>query len=90
MNYDDWLQAPYIELHNAQWEKDAERIYNSYDRKVLFPDFLTWYGEEIKNDNPILSAVKQRDGEAVGGLLLEAFEVYLSELAEYDADRLQG
>ncbi len=46
MNYDQWLDAPYIEqgLREAQMEIDAERIYNSYDRKVLFPEFLTWYG----------------------------------------------
>lgn len=91
MNYDQWLEAPYIEqgLHEAQMEIDAERIYNSYDRKELFPEFLIIYGEEIKDDNPILSAVKQRDFEAVGGLLLAAFEAHLSELADYDAQLSQ-
>lgn len=90
MNYDQWLDAPYIEqgLREAQMEIDAERIYNSYDRKVLFPEFLTWYGEDIKDDNPILAAVKQRDFEAIGGLLFAAFEQYLSELADYEAERL--
>jgi len=91
MSYDSWLQAPYVEkaFRDAEWEKDAERLYKNYDRKALFPEFLAIYGEEIKDDNAILSAVKQRDFEAVGGLLLEAFEQYLSELADYEADRLQ-
>lgn len=92
MSYDQWLQAPYVEqaFRDAKWEKDAERFYKSYDRKELFPEFLISYGEVIKDDNPILSAVKQRDFEAVGGLLLEAFEQHLSELADYEADKLQG
>jgi len=92
MNYDNWLQEPYTSaaLRDAQWERNAERIYKSYNRKELFPEFLITYGEEIKDDNPILAAVAQRDYEAIGGLLLEAFEVHLSKLAEYDADRLQG
>jgi hypothetical protein len=92
MSYDNWLQEPYTSaaLRDAQWERNAERIYKSYNRKELFPEFLITYGEEIKDDNPILAAVAQRDYEAIGGLLLEAFEVHLSKLAEYDADRLQG
>jgi len=87
MSYDDWLQDPYIQqgYRDAVIEAEAERLYNSYNRKELFPEFLITYGEEIQHDNPILNAVKQRDFETVGGLLLAAFEQHLSELADYEA-----
>lgn len=84
MTHDEWLKAPYDE--QAKREADAERIYESYDRKELFPEFLIIFGEELKDDNAILNAVQQRDFEAVGGLLLAAFEAHLSELADYDAE----
>lgn len=84
MTHDKWLEAPYNE--QAKREADAERIYESYDRKELFPEFLIIFGEELKDDNAILNAVQQRDFEAVGGLLLAAFEAHLSELADYDAE----
>jgi hypothetical protein len=71
-------------------EIDAERIYLAYDRKELFPEFLEYFSGEIKSDNPIISALGQRDYEALGGLLVAAFEDYLSECAEYDARRALG
>jgi hypothetical protein len=77
-------------MDEAQLERDAEQIYLGYSRKELFPEFLEHYSGAIKGDNPLLSAVQQRDYEAVGGLLCAAFEEYLSECAEYDAKRIQG
>lgn len=74
----------------AQLERDAERIFVQYNRKELFPEFLSVFGEEIEQDNPICNAVAQRDFEAIGGLLYKAFEEYLSECAEYEAQRIQG
>ena len=70
MNYDNWLQEPYTSaaLRDAQWERNAERIYKSYNRKELFPEFLSVFGEEIEQDNPICNAVAQRDFEAIGGV----------------------
>lgn len=92
MSLDQWLQAPYVEqgLRDAKIEVEAERIFAAYDRKEMFADFLVTLGEEIKDDNPILAAVKQRDYEAIGGLLMAAFEEHLSELADADAERLSG
>lgn len=84
MTHDQWLEAPYDE--QAKRAAEAERIYNSYSRKELFPEFLIIFGEDLKDDNAILNAVQQRDFEAIGGLLLAAFEAHLSELAEYDAE----
>jgi hypothetical protein len=77
-------------MNEAQLERDAEQIYLGYSRRELFPEFLEYFSGEVKSDNPILSAVQQRDYEAVGGLLCAAFERYLSECAEYDAKRVQG
>lgn len=84
MTHDEWLEAPYNE--QAKREAEAERIYAGYSRKDLFPEFLIIFGEELKDDNAILNAVQQRDFEAVGGLLLAAFEAHLSDLADYDAE----
>jgi len=73
-----------------QLERDAEQIFKGYKRDELFNEFLEWYSGEINAQSPVCVAVKQRDYEAVGGLLCEAFELYLSECAEYDAERIQG
>lgn len=87
MDYDRWLQAPY--QNDDLLEVEAQKIYVSYDRKALSAEFLEIFGEKVKNDDPICAAIAQRDCEAIGGLLLEAFDRYLAECAEYDARRIQ-
>lgn len=76
-------------MDELQLERDAEQIYKGYKRDELFREFLEWYSGEINAQSPVCVAVKQRDYEAVGGLLCEAFELYLSDCAEYDAQRIQ-
>lgn len=76
-------------MDELKWEVDAEKIYKGYKRDELFKEFLEWYSGEINAQSPVCVSVKQRDYEAVGGLLCEAFELYLSECADYDARRIQ-
>lgn len=74
-------------MNEAQLEREADRIYEKYDRAELFPEFLEIFSGEIDDKSPVCIAVKQRDFEALGGLLVAAFEEHLSECAEYDARR---
>jgi hypothetical protein len=76
-------------MDEARWERDAEKIYCNYDRKKMFAEFLENLSGEVNEASPLTVAVQQRDFEAAGGLLVEAFDVYLSECADYDARRVQ-
>lgn len=75
-------------MDELQVERDAENIFLAYKRDEMFPEFLETYSRDVSEQ--ILTAVKQRDFEAIGGLLYKELELFLSDLAEYEARRIQG
>lgn len=81
MDYDRALEAPYEA--KAKQEDKIERIVDDMiDRpEDTFSEFLAWFAEE-PNDVQIIAAVKQRDFEALGGLLYKRYQEYVWEAAE--------
>lgn len=78
MSYDTYLAAPYLD--EDRFVEKAERILASMNKAAEWPEFLEWYVQEGE-DEGVINAVKQRDFEAIGGLLYAAFEDYLWEAA---------
>ena len=88
MTYDTYLVEPYIAEDRAleDVENRAYEIMDGYDRAKEWPGFLAWYAEE-EDDEGCINAVKQRDFEAIGGILYAAFDGYLWECALAQARR---